>query len=75
VLAAPHTRESAKLVGAAELARMKPGARLVNVGRGALVDQDALVAALREGRIAGAALDVMASEPLPADSPLWDMPR
>ena len=75
VLAAPHTRESAKLVGAAELARMKPGARLVNVGRGALVDQDARVAALREGRIAGAALDVMEAEPLPADSPLWDLPE
>jgi phosphoglycerate dehydrogenase-like enzyme len=75
VLAAPHTRESARMVGAAELARMKPGARLVNVGRGALVDQDALVAALAAGRIAGAGLDVMASEPVPADSPLWDMPN
>ncbi len=74
VLAAPHTRETAKLIGAAELARMKPGARLVNVGRGALVDQDALIAALREGRLAGAALDVMQDEPLPVDSPLWDMP-
>jgi phosphoglycerate dehydrogenase-like enzyme len=75
VLAAPHTRESAKLIGAAELARMKPGARLVNVGRGALVDQDALVDALRAGRLAGAALDVMETEPVPADSPLWDMPE
>ena len=75
VLAAPHTRESARLIGAAELGRMKPGARLVNVGRGALVDQDALIAALRAGRIAGAGLDVVASEPVPADSPLWDMPQ
>jgi len=74
-LAAPHTRESAGLIGAAQFARMKPGARLVNVGRGALVDEDALVAALRSGRLAGAALDVMRDEPLPADSPLWDLPE
>jgi phosphoglycerate dehydrogenase-like enzyme len=75
VLAAPHTRESASMIGAAQLARMRPGARLVNVGRGALVDETALIAALQEKRLAGAALDVMAAEPLAADSPLWDMPE
>jgi phosphoglycerate dehydrogenase-like enzyme len=75
VLAAPHTRESAGLIGADQLKRMKPTARLVNIGRGALVDEAALVAALRDGRLAGAALDVMEREPLPDDSPLWDMPN
>jgi phosphoglycerate dehydrogenase-like enzyme len=54
---------------------MKPTARVVNVARGRVVDEPALVAALREGRIGGAALDVTADEPLPQDSPLWDMPQ
>jgi phosphoglycerate dehydrogenase-like enzyme len=75
VLAAPHTGATRGLVGAAELARMKPGAVLVNLGRGALVDEPALVAALRAGRIAGAALDVVHEEPLAADSPLWELPN
>ena len=54
---------------------MKPDACLINVGRGPLVDEPALAAALREKKIGGAALDVFPKEPLPADSPLWDVPN
>jgi phosphoglycerate dehydrogenase-like enzyme len=75
VLAAPHTGETAGLIGREELALLHRGARLVNLGRGALVDEPALVDALREGRLAGVALDVFAEEPLPASSPLWDLPE
>ncbi len=75
VLVTPHTPETSRMIGAAELAQMKPTARLVNVGRGACVDEPALVDALRAGRIAGAALDVMGTEPLPPDSPHWAMPE
>jgi phosphoglycerate dehydrogenase-like enzyme len=74
VLAAPLTPQTRGLLDAAALARMQPTARLVNVSRGALVVEPDLVAALREGRLAGAALDVFAEEPLPPDSPLWDLP-
>ena len=75
VLAPPLTAETRGLIGATELALMKPGAILVNLGRGALVDQEALAEALREGRIAGAGLDVFQREPLPAASPLWSLPQ
>jgi phosphoglycerate dehydrogenase-like enzyme len=75
VLATPVTRETRALMGAPEFAAMKPGAWLVNVGRGALVDQDALVTALRERTIAGAYLDVVSPEPLPPDDPLWREPN
>jgi len=75
VLAAPHTPETEGIIGEAELAVLKPGAVLINVGRGALVDEDALIRALREKRLAGAALDVLRDEPPPQDSPLWDMPN
>ena len=75
VLACPLTDETRNLVDAAVLAAMKPTARVVNVARGRVVDEPALVAAMREGRIGGAALDVTADEPLPQDSPLWDMPQ
>jgi len=73
VLAAPETPETHHLMNAARLARMKPSAYLVNVARGSLVDETALVAALREQRIAGAALDVAGEEPLPPSSPLWTL--
>jgi phosphoglycerate dehydrogenase-like enzyme len=63
------------MIGAAELAAMKPSAFIVNTARGEIIDEAALIAALREGRIAGAGLDVFEAEPLPADSPLWDMPN
>jgi D-3-phosphoglycerate dehydrogenase len=71
----PLTEETRHLIGAAQLARMRPAAILVNAARGELVDTDALVAALREGRIAGAGLDTFAPEPPPADSPLWSLPN
>ncbi|MGI5127624.1 D-2-hydroxyacid dehydrogenase [Pseudonocardia sp. CA-107938] len=74
VLAVPLTEATRGMLDAAALALLPPQARVVNVGRGALVVEDDLVAALREGRIAGAALDVFATEPLPASSPLWELP-
>ncbi|MER7407669.1 D-2-hydroxyacid dehydrogenase [Streptomyces sp. NPDC000070] len=74
VLAAPLTKDTRGMVDASVLAAMKPGARLINVGRGGLVDEDALIDHLAAGRLAGAALDVFGQEPLPARSPLWDMP-
>ena len=75
VLACPLTDETRGLVDAAALAAMKPTAHLVNVARGRVVDEPALIAALQGGQIRGAALDVTSEEPLPADSPLWAMPN
>jgi phosphoglycerate dehydrogenase-like enzyme len=75
VLAAPLTAETRRLIGAAELARLPRGSYLVNVGRGALLDEAALVDALGSGRLGGAALDVFGEEPLPANSPLWSAPN
>jgi len=75
VIAAPETTETKKLIGAKELALMKRGARLLNVSRGTLLDEAALLRALEEGRLAGVALDVTETEPLPAESPLWKAPR
>jgi phosphoglycerate dehydrogenase-like enzyme len=75
VLAAPVTADTKAIVNAERLALMKPGVCLINVGRGPLVDEPALAAALREKRIGGAALDVFPKEPLAADSPLWDVPN
>jgi phosphoglycerate dehydrogenase-like enzyme len=73
VVVLPLTRQTRGLIGARELAAMRPSAWLVNVGRGPVVDESALVAALRERRLAGAVLDVFAAEPLPADHPLWGL--
>ncbi len=71
----PYTTETHRLFDAALFARMKPGAYLYNISRGAVVDEAALIAALGAGRLAGAGLDVFETEPLPADNPLWDMPN
>ena len=71
----PSTPQTRNLADAAFFAAMKPGAIFANGGRGDLVDEDALVAALESGHLAGAALDVTRTEPLPANSPLWDIPN
>ena len=73
VLIAPLTERTRGMFDAARFAAMKPTARFFNLGRGALVDEPAMIEALENGVIAGAGLDVFAEEPLPADSPLWGM--
>ena len=73
VVLVPQTEETRNLIDARVFAAMKPSAFVVNIARGGVLDSDALLAALREGRIAGAALDVFAPEPMPADSPFWSM--
>ena len=73
VLIAPLTEETKNMVNHAVLAAMKPSAHLINVGRGALVDESALIPALREGRLAAASLDVFNEEPLAQDHPFWGM--
>jgi phosphoglycerate dehydrogenase-like enzyme len=75
VIAAPLTAQTEGMFGTAQFGCMKRSARLINVGRGRIVDEPALVDALRDGQIAGAALDVFWQEPLPGDHPLWDMPQ
>lgn len=75
VVTLPLTAETEKLMDAEALGSLRPGATLVNVGRGAVIDETALLAALNEGRLAGAALDVFAREPLPPEHPLWHHPR
>ncbi|MGC9521171.1 MAG: D-2-hydroxyacid dehydrogenase [Anaerolineae bacterium] len=75
VIAAPLTPETRGLIGTAELHRMREDAWLINIARGPIVDQAALIAALQEDVIAGAALDVFDEERLPADSPLWTLPN
>ena len=73
VLALPLTPQTQNLIAAPQLALMKPDACLINVGRGPVVDENALADALRAGRLRGAALDVFSQEPLPGNSPLWDL--
>ncbi|HCL30125.1 MAG TPA: hypothetical protein DIC52_17025 [Candidatus Latescibacteria bacterium] len=75
MIACPLTRLTQGMIGAAELASMKSSAFLVHVTRGGIIDEQALVQALVEKRIAGAAIDVTAEEPLPSDSPLWEAPN
>lgn len=71
VLAAPETPETQNIIGAREFAQMKPTSYFVNVARGSLVDEAAMIAALENGTIAGASVDVTTEEPLPPESPLW----
>jgi len=75
VIAAPETVETKHLIGPAELAKMKRGARLINVGRGSPLDEEALICALETGALGGAAIDVAETEPLPPESSLWKTPN
>ncbi len=75
VLACPLTSQTTNLVSQQALALMKPSAHIVNISRGAVIDEPAMIDALKAGRLAGAYLDVFAQEPLPAESALWDMPN
>jgi phosphoglycerate dehydrogenase-like enzyme len=75
VITLPYTHETHNLFGEKELKAMKPSAYLINIGRGGIIDEDALVRALSEKWIAGAGLDVFATEPLPPESELWDLPN
>jgi len=75
VVLLPSTPATKHLIGAEALASMKPTAYIYNFGRGEVIDEQALIATLRAGQIAGAGLDVFEEEPLPADSPLWQMPN
>lgn len=74
MIACPLTRETYHLIGPAEFACMKPSAYLINVTRGGIIDEPALVQALEQGQLAGAGLDVCEQEPLPPESPLWQAP-
>ncbi len=75
VSALPGTPATERMLGREQFALMKAGSYFINVGRGSTVDEEALLGALQSGRLAGAALDVFATEPLPEDSPLWDAPN
>ena len=75
VIACPLTPETDNLLNAEAFRHMKKGVRLINIGRGEVVDETALIAALRSGQLGGAALDAHIQEPLPKDSPLWDLPN
>ncbi|OYX91525.1 MAG: D-2-hydroxyacid dehydrogenase [Novosphingobium sp. 35-62-5] len=75
ILAVPATAETDGMIGAAELGAMKPGSTVINVARGSVVDQDALIAGLKAGRPGHAFLDVVTPEPLPPEHPLWSVPN
>ncbi|MSQ15826.1 MAG: D-2-hydroxyacid dehydrogenase [Dehalococcoidia bacterium] len=75
VMSVPHTAETRNMIGERELNSMKPTANLINISRGAVIDEDGLIAALKAKRIMGAALDVFSAEPLPSTSELWDLPN
>lgn len=75
VLATPHTRETEGLITAEALALLPKGAVIINIARGAVIDQNAMIAALQNGQLRGAALDVFEVEPLPAGNPLWSLPN
>ena len=74
-LCLPHTPETKRIIDSAALAAMKSTAYLINVSRGALIDEGALIAAMRAGTIAGAGLDVTTEDPIPKESPLWELPN
>ncbi|MEW6672549.1 MAG: D-2-hydroxyacid dehydrogenase [Thermodesulfobacteriota bacterium] len=73
IIAAPITPQTRRMVNAKVLAAMKPSSYLINLGRGAIVDEESLIRTLQENKIAGAALDTFATEPLPAGHPFWEM--
>lgn len=75
VLVVPHTAATEKLIDTAALAQMKPDAYLINIARGPVIDETALITALQAGHLGGAALDVFVEEPLPVDNPLWTLPN
>jgi len=75
VLACPLTKQTTNLMSRDALALMKPGSHIVNISRGTVIDEPAMIDALQKGHLAGAYLDVFAQEPLHVDSPLWDMPN
>jgi phosphoglycerate dehydrogenase-like enzyme len=75
MICCPLTKETRNLVDAEAFKRMKKGAKLINIGRGEVIDTGALIASLRAGHMGGAVLDAHSEEPLPKDSPLWDMPN
>lgn len=75
VLICPETEETRGLIGEREIEEMKEGSVIINISRGSVIDEDAMISALQSGHLGGAALDVFRAEPLPADSVLWKMPR
>jgi phosphoglycerate dehydrogenase-like enzyme len=75
VLSVPDTPQTRKMINRETIESLKPGALLINIGRGPVIDEDDMITALRSGKINAAVLDVFQTEPLPADSPLWDMPN